>query len=389
MTYCVGLRTDRGIFIAADSIFSSALPPLQDATKGTKTVFGEELGDVGPYPFKYVSEDGLKLTVGQDSVTGFAGHEGIATALINAYQQFRTSGSAARRAVRNALASVTPSEDDADVLFAFYENGKPCLLHVNTASSSCCDVERLIQLGSDLPEGQHRWTSQIVENYLKLLDQLGQHPLHTERIFSQLIAVLQSYGATEYLLQYGVGGAFVGAWITPSGARWQGDHLYVMHGETPAMEDPSCATIVRNDVLCLVNNQTGATKSITRIRQNESTSEAKNRSEAASESAVDFWDRATFDYFVSINTHKHIVTVVEMCKRQHHKILSLHAPAIERRLGILWSDAFLQFVNSIEGVDTHDPELMSIKFLPFYEISKEEEDEREQISWERFVDLTD
>ncbi|WEE79719.1 hypothetical protein LZ683_10320 [Comamonas testosteroni] len=353
-----------------------------------KTAFGEAVGDVGPRPYKYVSEDGLKLAVGKDSMTGFAGHVGIASSLINLYWYSRALGNDARIAIRNALASVTPTEDDADVLFAFYENGSPCLLHVNTACASCNDVEGLIQLGSELPSGQHRWTSYFADSFLKILNQRGQHPRQTEIIFSQLVALLQSYGANEYLLPYGVGGAFVAAWVTPSGARWQGDHLYVMHGERPEMEDPACATLVRNDVLCLVNNQSKSTKAIPLRCQNESDSDVMARSEASAESAEEIWDSATFDYFISINTSKHIVTVVEMCRNQHHLLLSLHAPQMAERLGVVWTELFREIVNKIDGADVEDPEFMCVKFLPFIEIPIAIQEARDQFAWEQFIDWT-
>lgn len=389
MTYCVGLRTDRGIFIAADSVFSSENLSEASASIGVTTAFGERQGDVGPRRFKNVSEEGLKLVVGADSVIGFAGHVAIAKALVSAYQEGRALGRDARNAVHNAVVSVSPCKDDADVLFAFYENGKPCLLHVKTACASTLEVNGLIQLGSELPSGQHRWTAQVVSNYLELLDRLGSHPIHVERIFSQLVAVLQSYGVHDYLLPHGVGGAFVAAWVTQHGARWQGDHLYVIHGEMPAMEDAMCATMVRDDVLCLVNNQTGANKSITTRRLNESMSEAKSRSDSAIEGVVERWDSATFDYLISINTIKHIVTILEMCQKQHHDLLSLHAPQIDGRLGIVWTEAFVQLANKIEGVDSPDPGHMSFKFLPFKELSKEEQVAREQFAWEQFVEWGD
>ncbi|KVM45661.1 hypothetical protein WJ58_31085 [Burkholderia ubonensis] len=387
MTYCVGLCTDRGVFIAADSVFSSEFPSASAAAGiDETTVFGEKHGDVGSRPLRYVFEEGLKISVQEATVTGFAGDVNTARALVRAYLDGCALGDDARKAVGSALLSVTPCNEDADVLFAFYEAGKPCLLHVNTVRASIREVHGLVQLGSELSSGQHRWTEQLISSYLELMGRLGSHPLHVERIFAQLVAALQSYGVHDYLVPHGVGGAFVAAWVTSTGARWQGDHLYLIHGETPDFDDPMCATMVRDDVVCLVNNQTSGTKLITYLRPSENQEKVKSRAEAAASKAVDSWDDATFDYFVSINSSKHVVTILEMCRKQHHDLLSLHAPRIENKIGIVWTDAFVQLANKLEGVKDPSPEYMSVRFLPFSEPDEEVRAERDQFAWKQFVE---
>lgn len=386
VTYCVGLWTDRGVFIAADSGFSSASPSIDSADSETTTVFGERQGDVGKKPWRFVFEKGMKVAVGADTVTGFAGDVRTARALIDAYGEARALKLDARKAVSEALISVTPCETDADVLFAFYESERPCLLHVNVATSTIEEVSGLIQLGSTLPSGQHEWTTGLVSSLQNVLNRLGSHPLHVERIFSQLVAALQSYGVHDYLPQHGVGGAFIAAWVTPDGVRWQGDHLYVIHGEIPSFDDIMCATMIREEALCLVNNQISGTKVITSRRPLESDVDARARAKLAASNAEGSWDNAQFDYFVSINKSRHIVTVLEMRREQHHGLLSLHAPNMENSIGIVWSEAFVNLANKIEGVEEPSPEYMTVKFLPFREASEELRAAREQFAWEQFVD---
>ncbi|AOK06964.1 hypothetical protein WI41_17635 [Burkholderia latens] len=328
----------------------------------------------------------MKVAVGADTVTGFAGDVRTARALIDAYGEARALKLDARKAVSEALISVTPCETDADVLFAFYESERPCLLHVNVATSTIEEVSGLIQLGSTLPSGQHEWTTGLVSSLQNVLNRLGSHPLHVERIFSQLVAALQSYGVHDYLPQHGVGGAFIAAWVTPDGVRWQGDHLYVIHGEIPSFDDIMCATMIREEALCLVNNQISGTKVITSRRPLESDVDARARAKLAASNAEGSWDNAQFDYFVSINKSRHIVTVLEMRREQHHGLLSLHAPNMENSIGIVWSEAFVNLANKIEGVEEPSPEYMTVKFLPFREASEELRAAREQFAWEQFVD---
>lgn len=385
MTYCLGLRTARGVFIAADSAISSVSPLMLDRPHETKTAFGELQGDVGPRPWRYVTEKGLKLTVGTDSVVGLAGSVATARSVINAYFGAREAGSGARDAVRHALSSVCPCTDQAEVLFGFYEAQEPCLLHVDIARNKISDVEGLVQLGS-VPPSQCEWTARYVAALLSLLNRFGPDQRHVERIFVQLLALIQSYGIHDYLLPEGVGGAFVAAWVTPSGARWQGDHLYVIHDAVPnPAEMVVCATIVRDGVLCLVNNKAGSNKLITSTHWNENEHAITARVEAAGKNSLETFDNATFDYFISINKSKHIVTVVEMCGEQHHGLISLYAHKIDETIGVVWTEDMLRIANTIAGVENPDPLHMTLGFQPFIALSEELQQEREQFAWEGFV----
>lgn len=386
MTYCVGVKTKTGVFIAADSALSSSAPSALRWDGSSQTAFGERQGDVGPHCLRYVSEEGLKVSVGADSVTGFAGDVEIARAVVQKYFDGREAGLGARESVRSALVSVTPCEKEAEILFAFYEFERPCLLRVNTLDQSIVEVDGLVQLGSELVEGHHEWTAKFVSLSLEQLDKRGTHPLHTERVFISFLALLQSYGVHDYLLQHGVGGAFVAAWVTPTGARWQGSNLFVMHGEEPSYEDPMCATSIHEDVLCLVNNQAGSTKLLSWLRVNESSDETKARVDSASERCVAAWDAGTFDYFILLNRTRHVVTVVEMRGHLHHALVSFHAPHFDRKLGIVWTRELVSHANTIAGVDQPDQGYMSVWFFPYVGLGEGEQHEREQFAWECFAD---
>lgn len=333
-----------------------------------------------------MSEEGLKIFVSDDTVIGFANHVDTARAVIRAYFDGRMFGLSAREAIRAALVSVTPCEHEAEVLFAFYEAEEPRLLLINTLSRSNCDVDGLVQLGRHLPAGQHEWTATLASAFQRRLDTHDPDPRHPEREFTSLVALLQSYGVHDYLPQHGVGGAPVAAWVTPTGARWQGDHLYVIHGETPAFEDPMCATMIRADVLCLVNNRANGNKMITWSRPGESREGMRARIDSATEACVAAWDSGSFDYVIALNSVKHIVTIVAMCGQRDHRLVSLHAPQIERRLGIVWTQELISYTNTIAGVEKPDSGHMTVQFISFMAVSEEERLKREQFGWECFVD---
>ena len=264
MTYCLGLRTARGVLIAADSAISSMGHVLSACSGEGTTTFGELQGNVGRGRWSHIEEAVLKLTVEADSVIGFAGDVDTGRCLIDLYLTLRMdAGSNGRDAVRKALSSVYPCQEQAEALFGFYDANEPYLMHVDIARGTVSEVEGLVQVGS-VPQSQCTWTARYVSKFLAMLERLGPDPRQLDQVFAQLVALVQSYGVHDYLLPEGVGGAFVAAWVTPTGAQWQRDHLDVMHDTVPTSgEIVMCATMVRDGVLCLVNNQTGSSKLIT------------------------------------------------------------------------------------------------------------------------------
>ena len=384
MTYCIGLRTERGVFIAADSVLSGRIP-FEGNGVNEKTTFGEVQGVVGNDAFRYMSEEGVKVCVKSDTVSGFAGDVNIANSLIDQYFAAKMIGMGARDSVRSALMSITPCEKDADVLFAFYEDDRPCLLLVNTLNGSCHDVEGLVQLGSEsLTERQSRWTELFVESLLKILYRIELNSINVDRIFTQLAAVLQNYGVHDYLLPQGIGRAFVSAWVTPGGARWQGDYLYVTYKGEPAFEDAMCATMIRDNIVCLINNQASATKVLASKHLDGTEEERYKKCLAVAEVCVESWDKGIFDYLVVFNTAKRVVVVVEMCKHLHHPLISIHAVNFDAKIGFLWSDEIVEFSNKIKWEGEISPDLMTLYFFPFVKISDVEGRVRDELCWNSF-----
>lgn len=203
---------------------------------------------------------------------------------------------------------------------------------------------------------------------------------------------MQSYGVHDYLLPHGVGGAYTAAWVTPEGAQWQGNNLFAILNPNSVAYDPDqaedalimCATIIKNDVLCLVNNQSVGNKFITSCRKDESEDAIVERISDAVECSLKDFDNAVFDFFIFINTKRHIVTVVEMSKKQDHQLLSLCSHDGAGSLGVIWTEEFLRLAGTIAGVENPDFGYMTVRFQPFVPVSEDIKQEREQFAWENY-----
>jgi len=380
MTYCIALRTAHGIFVAADSALSAASPIAFRHPEIKTTSFGERQGKMDRGLWPYVLEEGLKVTVADDFVAAFAGDVGTGENLLEAYRSARSSGFSARQAADVALQSTGPHDRYATVLIGYYTSESPTLIRVDTLPALISEIDGLVQIGSDLPD-QHRWTEKMVAGLMTALDRLTPADHHVECIYAQLVCLLQSYGIHDYLLESGVGGSYVGAWITPSGARWQGDHLFVAHSDQPDENNiVMCSVAVRNDALCLTGNQAGMIKVIGKKALHEDVQEADIRLKEASDDAVRSFDLGLFDYFSSININRHVVSVLEMQQSRHHALVSLCPQGSDGTLGILWTESLLEAANLSAYRKKARSEEITLRFIPFIRISAEEEHERDLIA---------
>lgn len=366
--------------MAGDSAVTSRSLRAFNFPDRRRTSFGERQGQMDSATRRYVLEEGHKLSVGDNFVTAIAGDMATAESILETFRTAYVGGSDPCDAAQNALRSSGPFSTDATVLIGTYFNDRPVLLRVDTIPESVTEIDGLVQIGSDLPD-QHAWTSKLVTGLLPHVEKLkGPETIHAERCFSQIIGLLQSYVIHDYLLERGAGGAFVGAWITEAGARWQGDHLFVVHGDKP---DPDnlilCGTFIRDSSICLVTNQDENVQ-ISRGRFKRKSTDSVRASPM--DMAIGDFDCGSFDYFISINSQKHIVTIIEMNRFRHHRLVSICPQSGRGTLGIIWTERLLEIVKTFAGVEKPDGQELTLGFLTFSPIPEDEASMRDKFAEE-------
>lgn len=375
MTYCLGWRTQDGVVIVADSLLSAEHPDMHQQQGIPRTTFGERQGRTNSPHFPYVAEEGLKLRVGADFVAGFAGDVRVGQRLLGRFQEAHAAGRSLYDAANAAMRSAGGKTSDTTVLIGGYAGKKPVLLRIDTASQSISYVDGLVQTGS-VPGEQQRWTEKMVARLAGLRRDDISRADNARRLFMPLIALLQSYGVHDQLLDRGIGGAFLGAWVTPDGARWQHDALYAVHEPAIATGDAIfCGVLVRPGIACLVSNQTEEIKLITMGE-----GQPDPATLALADEAIAQFDHAIFDYFVSINSGKHIVTVIDMQRSRHHALLSIRAAATAGTIGITWTEALVNIVNTVAGVSEPDGQELTLYFLPYMPVAPDAGRQREQFA---------
>lgn len=367
MTYCLGWRTQDGVVIIADSLLSAERPDVYQHPEIPYTTFGQLQGKTGGKCLPYVAEEGLKLRVGDNFVGGFAGDVRVGQRLLSRFRDAYTDGRSLRDAALRAMRSAGGKTSDTTVLIGACVGAKPVLLRIDTAQQSVSYVDGLVQTGS-VPEAQQRWTRDMAGSLQGLRHpQLGASA-NASRLFTPLIALLQSYGVHDQLLERGIGGAFLGAWITPEGPQWQHDTLYAVHAADIAATTPVfCGVLVRPGVASLISNQTEEIKLIT---MGEGAPGADIL--ASADAAIAQFDRGIFDYFVSINSSKHIVTVIDMQRARHHALLSIKPAATAGTIGVTWTEELAELVNTIAGASHPDGQELTLYYQQYQPVPAQE-----------------
>jgi hypothetical protein len=379
MTYCLGWKLKSGILLAADSAVTWLHEPPSRAYPLDVTSVGERHGVIetrkGP---KYVFEEALKIRQIGDSIAAITGDMGTAANLLRTIETAHAAGLSYRAALDTALTSNRPFSEalGVSVLYAFYEAGVPHLMQLDTDDGGRIhEIEDLAQIGS-IPEAHKRYTRQIIAS---LREVYGDRYLTKETIanvFSQVIALMQSYGVHDYLIAHGVGGAVVGAWVTPEGAAWQRDVFYIIHPPEPSPDNlTSCAVIVRDGTVCLLNNSTDFCVALTNRHHDENSAASETRADDALTTACDRFDRGLFDHLVFINQGKHIASVVHMDQHRHHYLLYVDSYEDEegdRRIGIVWTPTLLQLVNTIPGNQKIVGDELTLQWIPYRPASPEQ-----------------
>lgn len=378
MTYCIALKTPQGILVAGDSALSSKSSHAFQFPNRKRTSFGERQGQMESGQWPYVFEEGQKVLIGAAFVAAIAGDVATADNILQIFQEAYVGSVGSRDAAEVAVRSAGPFSSDATVLIGSYVDGEPVLLRIDTERESVDEIEGLVQIGSDLPR-QHEWTDRVVGGLCSFAESLGSGPRHTERLFSQVICLLQSYVTHDYLLERGVGGAFVGGWITQAGTRWQGDHLYVVHSDVPLAESiDMCGTFIRDSSICLISNQ----NEVVQISRESHAKRDRGSTATSLDVAIRDFDHGLFDYFVSLNTQKHIVTVIEMNRSHHHRLVSICPQSSRAQLGIIWTEDLVGMARTFAGVEEPDGHELTLRFIPYIAITEYEASTRDEFASE-------
>lgn len=356
MTYCVAMKGQFGVVIAADSAVTSDAPPrLELSSFGEKHArrYGRETG-----PF--VKEEMLKIEVIGECAVTFAGDldeiERILAVFRGGIEAWVSPLDAFKAAAQKAA---SPSK--AQIILGYRKDAAPRIATFNANSNGeVIDDVEYASFGSMKDVYQ-----ELTAKYFRVLT---ENNASSSRILVQIIALLQSYGIHDYLIEDGVGGGFCGVAMDSSGVHWQPDILFVV--AHPELEHVGyIGSFARDNCWCMFSSLTTA-GTIVFFRGRSGSPRELLRQEIKSLVAEmeAKHDDARFDYVCALSNDRHSVTVIELLgNRQHPLIVIESAAEKEATLGIFWSPQIRDLLNEItEPVGyVGEPHDISLRFFPY------------------------
>ncbi len=357
MTYCVAMKGQFGVVMAADSAITSNDSPILEHSS-----FGEKHGrlygkDTGPF----VQESAIKVEViGECAFTG-AGDAIEIYDFLKRLRQSLESGASPFEAFELA-ARTAPILSRAQVILGYRTVAGPRLATFN--ANHDCEVVDDVEIAS---------LGSINDAYKELtaacFDTLRERRPSSIQMLVQIIALLQSYGIHDYLIKDGVGGGICGVALDDDGIHWQPDILFVV--AHPRFEHVGfVGSFVRDNCWCLFTTfATAGCIVLTSNHRGLSNEALRQEISPLVKEMETKHDDARFDYICVMSSDRHSVTVIEMRGNRNHRLISVEPlPGVETGIGIFWSPHLQEILNKITEPEGYagEPHDLTLRFFPYY-----------------------
>lgn len=226
MTYVVGWKTDKNVFISADTAVTTKAPNPKLYSEFSS--FGEKHFVNGD---KKIEESMLKLfNINDRIIIGFSGHVKTALDVIRNFKILVenveiTKLDIIEEKLRIAVKSLQPLPKDKEfgLILGFIENKEPHLLSYNSDGTHCIQKHERWVCQEILRETIYSGITEMFTNLFR------RGNLSDENFLIAVNSIIQSYGIHNNLLENGVGGIIVGFQISKDGVKWQKDTSYIIY----------------------------------------------------------------------------------------------------------------------------------------------------------------
>lgn len=308
MTYCCAWTDESAAYVIADAaVTRPSTSPIEDTTS-----FGEATSFDGG---KLVEETALKVIQIQNTAAAFAGNSATGRAVLEVYGEVLRSGQTTLVALETAMRSAQPIDRNrkAQLLVVGHDDDGPFVLLGDAVTGLIRRTTEAAQIGS-IKDWHKRATQAILTAHRASASEGAR--ISPSRTLAHALAIAQSYGSFDYLMDIGVGGAFSGVAVTETGVVWQPDMLYCFAGDLTDMSD--CVLVVaRHSTLVTVSTED------TRVFGDTLSEPDPALHQSAAMQAHSVLESLAFDFVVLLNPSQRVVLVVEMQKSRTHDALRL------------------------------------------------------------------
>lgn len=303
MTYIVGWKTDKSVFISADSVVTTETPNPKLSSEFSS--FGEKHFVNGN---KKIEESLLKLcNINDRIIIGICGHVKTALEVIGNFKLQLKSIDVIKldtieEKLRFAIISSQPLPKDKEfgLIIGFLGEKEPHLLSYNTDKTYSIERHELCVSQGSLC---NTIFSTITDKFIKLFKKGN---LSDENYLIAVNSIIQSYGINNYLLEHGVGGIVVGFQISKDGVRWQKDTSCIIYN--PKFVDTVLINMVIRDGGLAVSSPHLKSKSV--FLNSINSPNATDKCKKNWISVFDMLSSCKSSYYVFLSSLQMIITVV-------------------------------------------------------------------------------
>ena len=349
MSYVLGWKTRSNVYLAADSMITSAPTSID-----VQSSFGERQIGEGSIS---VAERGMKIIVDEDLAIGLCGDfrvaRGLASSVIRSYRRLRDPETALREMfVSNGP---FPMKRPAQLIAAW--RGEPCPRLFSFNHDGCGTLHEF-GFGEGVPLGSvramHKGMTQELLKRLFAVERQG-----SAAYLASALGMLQSFGVHDYLLNDGVGGSFTGLCVTRDAITWQPDLLYLI--DEPGKDIWSgVATCVCGQSLIVNSTITNQPRVfMTDVNGANDLTEWFN---SWGQFAQSYITDKRFDFVVLLGLEHQVVIVIEMRKALESKVLRFHSdsPAED---GVTWFELRADMIAALrQPFSNPEPDTRDFRF---------------------------
>ena len=306
MTYSLAWKSDKSIFMAADTaITSSEELNIQKSSFGQKHYQDKNTA-------RSVQESVVKFFLEYNIGLTFAGSYDLAISVAKSFYTEIIKNKSPLEALKWSLFLNPPTEDKNIQLAIGYFDGEPKLITYNSEHNSKIEVDKyIVQLGNPL-EVHKRLSRAWIE------DLINNKSYKDDLKLSAALGIFQSYNLFSPQMERGIGGAFCGLYIDKLGGHWQPDILFIEHGGNNSKLVSTC---FRHDCLVINSPTIGQSRCFLSYLPPLDNKYIISQANKAIAKGKTLSNQAEFEYIVILNVEKVTIPLVEMNRNKKHGII--------------------------------------------------------------------
>lgn len=304
MTYCVGWKTSKSVFIVADTGITSAHSAFKGHPSGVEPLpssLGEHVENVSGG----VTEEGMyKVFNTEDKILlGFSGEIKLGFELRRQITAQLATGRSCEQSIKNAIATITPLKNisDLSVITGFMIDDRPVLLCFNINGDEKISKDNdIVQIGS---------ASKMLNNVmLKVIRHWSKCNIQDSAHLAYVSSYLQHYSVHNYMPSIDAAGVFWGQRINKEGITQQDDILYALYANNNGKMDhlDIIKVFFRKKYLLIFSTLADTYKCIA-VVDNFSKEEFEKDMESLYQALK---DENKFNYYSFLSKNQRIITVV-------------------------------------------------------------------------------